>query len=290
MYIPICFAYILPASRYGWFGGSITPQQLNPPKRPFCVMGFLDCLAASMQVFSSVYLPGTLLVLLPQAAIPCSMLFSRYLLAERYCWMQYCGAAIVLVGILVVLEPVISLRHSPDYYCEAINMENDCTICRVESNKDSCLSHLQNDDAATDAFTMYTNSAYELADPDASATVGGLCQWLPFDEAAKDDEFLIIVWSLVMIASCVPMTLSTVSDYLYYCMARAAAVVRELLCNRSCLTLSCFLYCSNRSINRLLWATAPSSTPSFSTDGSPSFSSSFRWLSPFPPACLPRRQ
>lgn len=204
MYIPICFAYIVPVSRFGWFNNAITPEQLALPKRPFAVMGALDCLAMSMQIFASVYLPGSLLVLLPQAAIPMSMIFSRYLLHERYGVRQYLGAMVVLAGILIVLEPVITLRHAPEYYCEAVNVHNDCTICQVEATEIACRSHKHEipEFAWGDNFSSY--------DGDDTSDSGGMCQWLPFDEASKDTEFLIFVWSLVMIASCVPMTLSTV--------------------------------------------------------------------------------
>jgi drug/metabolite transporter (DMT)-like permease len=205
MYIPICFAYILPVSRFGWFNNAITPEQLALPKRPFAIMGALDCLAMSMQIFASIYLPGSLLVLLPQAAIPMSMVFSRYLLHEKYGVRQYLGAIVVLAGILIVLEPVITLRHSPDYYCEAINIHNDCTICQVEATQGACLSH-KNEDPGAFLWAGNSSSLYD----DDSINREGLCQWLPFDEASKDTEFLIFVWSLVMIASCVPMTLSTV--------------------------------------------------------------------------------
>jgi len=36
-------------------------------------MGFLDCLAGIMQIFAATYLPGSLIVLLTQSAIPISM-------------------------------------------------------------------------------------------------------------------------------------------------------------------------------------------------------------------------
>jgi drug/metabolite transporter (DMT)-like permease len=206
MYIPICFAYILPVSKFGWFNNSITPEQLSLPKRPFAIMGALDCLAMSMQIFASIYLPGSLLVLLPQAAIPMSMVFSRYLLHERYGVRQYLGAIVVLAGILIVLEPVITLRHAPEYYCEAVNVHNDCTICQVEATQGACLSHKNEDPGAF----LWADNSTTLYDDDDSINRQGLCQWLPFDEASKDTEFLIFVWSLVMIASCVPMTLSTV--------------------------------------------------------------------------------
>ena len=48
-YIPLSFAYVIPATRVGW----ITEEQLAVPKRAFAVMGFLDCLAGIMQTVSS---------------------------------------------------------------------------------------------------------------------------------------------------------------------------------------------------------------------------------------------
>jgi drug/metabolite transporter (DMT)-like permease len=205
MYIPICFAYIIPVARYGLFNNAISIEQVALPKRPFMIMGALDCLAASMQVFASVYLPGPLLVLLPQTAIPISMILSRYMLHERYHWTQYLGAVVVLAGIGVVLEPVISHRNSPDFYCEAINAENDCTICQIEVSEDSCLSH-RTDEPLYSAMSPIL----QLADMDDGSDAGSLCHWLPSGEAKREKEVLMFVWSLVMIASCLPMTLSTV--------------------------------------------------------------------------------
>jgi len=261
MYIPICFAYILPAARYGWFGGAVTQEQLSLPKRPFAVMGLLDCLAMSMQVFSSIYLPGTLLVLLPQAAIPLSMIFSRYLLNERYGAWQYLGALIVLAGILVVLEPVATFRHSPDYYCEAINVDNDCTICQVEISQDSCLSHrTDNDSPDYYAWLLGGKNSSGYDGDDAMNDGGGVCQWLSFDEASKDKEFLIFVWSMVMIVSCVPMTLSTVSTAYEdsRMMQSACSLFRWCANTHLCLSLPTFRFTS-----RLPWAMVPISIQSF---------------------------
>lgn len=181
MHIPICFAYIIP--KFGM-------EKLDLPQRPFWIMGALDCLATSMQIFSSVYLPGPLLVLLPQAAIPFSIVLSRYLLKERYHWSQYVGASVVIAGILVVLEPIISGSRSPDYYCEAIHEAEACTICQVEQTQENCLSH--------------RGDSGLFGEDDA------LCQWLPSDQATREREFLTFVWSFVMIASCIPMSLSTI--------------------------------------------------------------------------------
>ena len=59
MYIPLSFAYVIPAIRAGWIG----EDQFAVPKRDFAVMGFLDCLAGIMQIFAATYVRSLLLVL-----------------------------------------------------------------------------------------------------------------------------------------------------------------------------------------------------------------------------------
>ena len=88
--------------------GGIPKEQLDLPKRPFAIMGGLDAIAGIMQIFSSTYLPGPLIILLSQAAIPVSMVISYFLLKARYSIWQYVGALIVAGGIVVVLAPTIS--------------------------------------------------------------------------------------------------------------------------------------------------------------------------------------
>lgn len=78
------------------------------PRKPFAVMGGLDAIAGIMQIFSATYLPGPLLILLQQAAIPVSMVISRYMLGATYNRYQYIGAIIVAAGIAVVLVPTMS--------------------------------------------------------------------------------------------------------------------------------------------------------------------------------------
>lgn len=63
-------------------------------------MGFLDCLAGIMQTFAVTYLPGALVILLLQAAIPASMVLSYVLLAKRYHKVQYFSAFVVCGGIM----------------------------------------------------------------------------------------------------------------------------------------------------------------------------------------------
>jgi drug/metabolite transporter (DMT)-like permease len=202
LFIPICFAYIIPVARYGLFQNSITQEQMDMPKRPFLVMGALDCLATSLQVFACVFLPGPLIVLLPQAAIPLSLVLTRSMLKERYSWLQYIGAAIVLVGIAVAMEPVMTNRHAPHYKCEAFALEQDCILCAAESNRDDCLSHRT-------GYEVLLYSSANATD-DETTPADALCQWVPFKEASRREELLTLIWSLVMIASCLPMTISTI--------------------------------------------------------------------------------
>jgi drug/metabolite transporter (DMT)-like permease len=102
MYVPMCFAYILPMIR----SGSISKEQTDIPKYKFAVMGAYDSLAGIMQSFAVNYISnaGTI-VLVQQSAIPISMAISVYSLGARYSKSQYSGAFIVLLGIAVVLMP-----------------------------------------------------------------------------------------------------------------------------------------------------------------------------------------
>lgn len=80
VYIPVCFAYIIPMAKYGY----IPQEQFEVPKRSFAIMGALDAMAGIMQIFGSTYLPGPLIILLLQAAIPVSMVISKYLVNASY--------------------------------------------------------------------------------------------------------------------------------------------------------------------------------------------------------------
>jgi len=210
MYIPFSLAYILPVSRFGLFDNAITAEHLSMPKAPFAIMGLLDSLAGIMQTFAAVYLPGPLLVLLPQAAIPISMALSKRVLHERYKCLQYVGAAVVMAGILVVLEPVITQRHAPSYVCAAFDEEQYCTTCQTETTEDACLSHRidDTDDGGVPTFLKgsISNSTNDMDDEDV------VCHWIPANESASHmaNAVSTLIWSLVVILSCVPMTLSSV--------------------------------------------------------------------------------
>lgn len=110
IFIPVCFAYIIPAARTGL----IPKEQTEMPKRPFAIMGGLDAVAGIMQIFSATYLPGALIILLSQAAIPVSMIISRYLLKSQYTVWQYLGAFTVAGGLICVLAPSMTGGSASD--------------------------------------------------------------------------------------------------------------------------------------------------------------------------------
>ena len=210
MFIPLSFAYIVPVAKFGLFNNAITSDQLSLPMKPFAVMGGLDCLAGIMQTFAAVHLPGPLLILLPQAAIPISMALSRKILHERYKCFQYVGAAAVMAGILVVLEPVITRRHAPSYVCAAFDEEQYCSTCQSEGTEEGCLSHLIDDPNEGGLLAFFgdnhSDSTNNMNDEDLA------CHWIPANESSSHMASAVstLVWALVMIFSCIPMTLSSV--------------------------------------------------------------------------------
>lgn len=106
IYLPICFAYIIPVVYYS--KTIITQDQLDIPKYKFMVMGTFDSMANIMSSFAVNYIPSAgLIVLVQQSAIPISMAISRFLLQARYTNAQYIGALIVCAGIFVVLAPTL---------------------------------------------------------------------------------------------------------------------------------------------------------------------------------------
>jgi drug/metabolite transporter (DMT)-like permease len=154
------------------WGNQITPQQRAMPMKVFAVMGLLDSAAGIMVVFASTYLDGTLLILLSQSAIPISMGISKAMLSEKYKPLQYLGALVVSGGIAVVLAPRLG-RTTPS------------------SNAGD------------------SSAAGELLVVEGDDTV-----WLhatsPRAEDTTVDGSKTLLWSIVMILSCVPMTLSSV--------------------------------------------------------------------------------
>ena len=105
IYIPICFAYIIPMVS---FTDVISKEQQEIPKYKFAVMGAYDSLAGIMQTFAINYISNaSTIVLVQQSAIPISMAISKYALDAKYTFAQYLGSAVVLLGIVVVLIPTL---------------------------------------------------------------------------------------------------------------------------------------------------------------------------------------
>lgn len=105
IYIPICYAYIIPMIRYG---SQITQQQREIPYYKFAIMGGWDSLAGIMQTFAVNFISNSsTIVLVQQSAIPISMMISKVALDARYTFSQYIGATIVMSGIIVVLIPTL---------------------------------------------------------------------------------------------------------------------------------------------------------------------------------------
>jgi drug/metabolite transporter (DMT)-like permease len=207
------FAYIIPVTTLGLFNHSIQYSHLTAlSKKPFFIMGCLDAIGAAMQVLATVYLPGTLLVLIPQAAIPLSMLAGAVILREKYTCHQYFGAGVVFCGILVVLYPIFTHKTEADYYCQAKDLRNDCVLCDVETTEDDCLSHVNfHEDNGAHDYTSWVQNLAEIAQ--ANGTNSGedhYCVWVSREVSMRQEDWLVFAWSIVMLLSCVPSVMSTV--------------------------------------------------------------------------------
>jgi len=227
VYCPLCFAYILPVSRFGLLNNAIPAEVSVMKKTPFAIMGLLDCITCMLLTFAAVYLPGSLLILLPQAAIPISMILSKKIKGESYAKYQYLGAVVVVLGILVVLEPLVTQRHEADFVCEAYDQDEFCALCEEEMTEGGCLGHrtqgsLQSALGGGFVVTPWNGEAdrvilQSLAQSNSSAPIanndrdGELCRWIPSDSAQDDgSSTTTLLWSIVTILACIPMTLSSI--------------------------------------------------------------------------------
>ena len=199
LFVVLCYTYIAPAV---YLFNAIPREQFKLSKRPFAVMGILDCLGGLMTSFSAVYLPGPLLVLLRQAAIPVSMCFSVLFLKAKYCWWHYLGATTVVTGIVIVLEPLFSSRHLPDYLCIATSEYTDefCTVCEQQTTMDACLSqHIQ-----APQVLIFSTEAQTIVFDDGTKPA---CSWIRSTEANLETSIQVF-WSFVLILANIPNVLS----------------------------------------------------------------------------------
>ncbi|KAL7542049.1 hypothetical protein ACHAXR_012351 [Thalassiosira sp. AJA248-18] len=229
VYVPLCFAYILPVSRFGLLKNAIPAEVSAMSKKPFVVMGLLDCITCMLLTFAAVYLPGSLLILLPQAAIPISMLLSKKMKGEKYAKYQYLGAFVVVLGILVVLEPLVTQRHVADFTCEAYDQDEFCALCEEEMTEEGCLSHrtkgLQSglgggsfvvapwNEGAGDHVTLRSLIQNNSSSSSTNDLDGEICRWVPSDSAqpsSSGSTTTTLIWSVVTILACIPMTLSSI--------------------------------------------------------------------------------
>mmetsp|Transcript_26995 Transcript_26995/g.57837 ORF Transcript_26995/g.57837 Transcript_26995/m.57837 type:complete len:598 (+) Transcript_26995:95-1888(+) len=229
VYVPLCFAYILPVSRFGLMNNAIPAEMTKMSKKPFVIMGFLDCLTCMLLTFAAVYLPGSLLILLPQAAIPISMILSKKMKGDRYAKYQYMGALVVVLGILVVLEPLVTQRHVSDFTCEAYDQDEFCALCEEEMTAEGCLSHRTEGTSKSNSGGSFLVQPWDeraddhvilrsLAQSNSSASAaddhfGELCNWVPTDSAqpsSSGSTETTLLWSIVTILACIPMTLSSI--------------------------------------------------------------------------------
>lgn len=216
-------------------GDAIPPEVTNMSKRPFVVMGLLDCLAGTLFTFAAVYLPGSLLILLPQAAIPISMFLSRKIKGERYAAHQYLGAVVVVLGILAVLEPLVTRRHDADFSCVAYDLDEYCALCGEETTESGCSSHrtdggggvhdgggpggegggLSWTSRAAEDHVLVRFLAGGVGNSSSPSTPHGeLCRWMPSDSAESSssgtNSTTLLIWSAMTILACIPMTLSSI--------------------------------------------------------------------------------
>lgn len=165
VYIPICYAYIIPAML---FTNNITKEQRDIPKYKFAVMGGYDSLAGIMQTFAVNYISNaSMIVLVQQSAIPISMVISRYALNSVYTKAQYVGAVVVLLGIVVVLipnffggsEPKVDASSSAPGAGVTPEMEMIWLLVLVVSCVPMCLSSVYKEKALgeTEIDVMYLN-------------------------------------------------------------------------------------------------------------------------------------
>ena len=181
MYVPMCFVYVWPML---YWGSSITAEQKEIPKFKFAVMGAYDSIAGIMQSFAVNYISnaGTI-VLVQQSAIPISMAISVYTLGAKYSKFQYTGAAVVLLGIAVVLVPQLmpaAPAGGDDVHTQVAHMRGYHGEHSGASVHSSSLDDLSLEGASGVPASMNTSGTSEL------------------------------MWIFILVVSCVPMVMSSV--------------------------------------------------------------------------------
>ena len=198
-------------------------MSLNGNANLYYLQGLLDCVTCLLMTYAAVYLPGSLLILLPQAAIPISMFLSNQIKGEKYKSYQYLGAAVVILGIVVVLEPLMTQRHEADNICQALDEEEFCALCSEELTEEGCLSHRTKGMGMLNELEIAFRESYDVLLQDGENTAasssagddpdGAICKWVPTSSAgssSNESSSTLLLWSCITILACIPMTLSSI--------------------------------------------------------------------------------
>ncbi|KAL8272407.1 hypothetical protein Esti_003697 [Eimeria stiedai] len=101
VFIPVFAAFCI----YQYSQGKLSQEVLRFPKKNFALMGCLDGVCGIMSVVGGVHTSGTAQVVLSQLGIPVMLLLCRFVLGKTYNAIQHLGAAVIIVGVLVVESP-----------------------------------------------------------------------------------------------------------------------------------------------------------------------------------------
>jgi drug/metabolite transporter (DMT)-like permease len=181
IYIPICFAYIIPILSYT---NIISKEQTEIPKYKFAVMGYYDSIAGIMQTYAVNYITSaSTVVLVQQSAIPISMVVSSLTLNSKYTVSQYIGATIVMSGIVFVLIP------------EFIGSTNTIATSSEISSESNMGSF----------FTASSSSSSSILSSRDSSSIHFNSSSISISSNSSE-----LLWIAILVISCIPMCLSSV--------------------------------------------------------------------------------
>jgi len=96
-----------PVALYRLSRGLVGPEMKKIPKYKLFCMGFLDAFGNLLATVPMPFLKGFVNVMVPQAVIPMTLLFSALFLKVRYQWTHCLGVVIMLFALLIQILPSI---------------------------------------------------------------------------------------------------------------------------------------------------------------------------------------
>jgi hypothetical protein len=217
-------------------------------------MALFDALTAIMLVMSSTYLPGALLILLPQAAIPISMICSKLWLKTTYRSCNYVGASIVVAGLLVVLWPLFTTGTTGEYSCIPLiqEMKEDfCAVCQNQYTEEDCTRQTTiSDEDQNPTNALYYDLDFITSDLRFLEEEVPVCSWAqPVSQgsaAGENDnsqqQAQTMFWSLMVILAMIPMTLSTIYKEQYTNKNRQNGVSVDVIVMNNWITIFKAMY------------------------------------------------